>query len=776
MTIFPNGSLLIHRVRNPDEGFYKCVGVRGVSKDEPIQTYTAELRIAVLDDMDGNTFEPAITPNQLTVIAANKDFEMTCIQPSGYPRPHMWWEDAHGKVISDTGRIRVEETRLLITMAKHEDAGNYTCVAENLANKRQYHFQLYISTMPTIITHPVSVSVEELESAQLLCQYRGSPYPITIVTWLKDDKALREDNPHFTIHHHNGTLQINTVHLSDNGTFVCIVNTSGFPVIYSQPAALAVKEKLKFFPLPVNKKLELNSNAKIYCKGRGAIKPTVRWIKEGQRMFEWPSHVRDENGTLFFDPVKPEDRGKYTCVATNFQGVINITIQVDVIVAPKFTVRPIDVQAYEGYPVVIHCRAYGDPLPTIQWDKNSVVNGFDQKRFSVMENGTLYVTEVHMDDQGKYGCTAGNSGGLKREEVSMVVRSAENYTANRDMATGRSRGGREEEDVMTKTIIITLSAATAYLVLVIGLIVWCRYRRARMKKALLQEAEAHNKATENGDVVNEAELKDRAARNSVENVKSDGDGHSHSSAHSHNSRRSRYSYDHLQFPRHDVHTVMLLGKGEFGEVFLAKAHGIQDEESETVVMGDLKQFLLATRKENPRKSPRPPRLNAAQIISMCNQIAQGMEYLSNHRYIHRDVAARNCLVTSKLDIKISNSCLSRDTYASEYYSFRNRSIPIRWMPFEAVYEDEFSTKSDVWAFGVLMWEVCSQADLPHADKSDEAYLKYLKLNSVQWSLPDECPKAMQPVIQKCWSKSPKDRPSFSELVVNIGDINIDSRV
>lgn len=97
-----------------------------------------------------------------------------------------------------------------------------------------------------------------------------------------------------------------------------------------------------------------------------------------------------------------------------------------VVVAPKFTVRPSNTSAFEGFPVMIHCMAYGDPTPTIQWDKNGQMNGFSSNRFRVMENGSLLVTEVHLDDQGRYGCTAGNSGGFLREEITMYVKSEYN--------------------------------------------------------------------------------------------------------------------------------------------------------------------------------------------------------------------------------------------------------------------------------------------------------------------------------------------------------------
>lgn len=92
-------------------------------------------------------------------------------------------------------------------------------------------------------------------------------------------------------------------------------------------------------------------------------------------------------------------------------------------VAPKFTIQPQNpTEAIEGYPVMLHCAAEGDPKPTIQWDKDSRMNNLENPRFETLGNGSLYIKEVYLSDEGKYGCTAGNSGGLKREEVQLNVK------------------------------------------------------------------------------------------------------------------------------------------------------------------------------------------------------------------------------------------------------------------------------------------------------------------------------------------------------------------
>lgn len=90
-------------------------------------------------------------------------------------------------------------------------------------------------------------------------------------------------------------------------------------------------ETLKFSPPPVSKKLELGSETKLHCKAQGTPHPIVRWEKEGVEVDNWPEHITDMNGTLHFKGVRMEDKGKYVCTASNSQGVINITVTIDVV-------------------------------------------------------------------------------------------------------------------------------------------------------------------------------------------------------------------------------------------------------------------------------------------------------------------------------------------------------------------------------------------------------------------------------------------------------------
>ncbi|XP_021932261.1 inactive tyrosine-protein kinase 7-like isoform X2 [Zootermopsis nevadensis] len=841
ITVFANGSLLIHNVRASDEGFYSCVGIPVDANQEP-QTYTSELNIAYLDELTGSSFEPPLPDSRTRIVPEKAEFELTCLPVAGNPPVRVWWLDPRGHTVTDSGPVRVDESRLIIEAARAvDDSGNYTCVAENMAGTRMASFKLVVSTPPNIVSDPLSMSVEEGAIASLGCQFHAMAHPVTMVLWRKNGKLISEDGSRIKMNRSNGTLVISEIELDDHGNYSCLVNTTGFKPVHSKPATVLVKERLKFSPRPVNKKLELGSSARVYCKAQGALPPVIKWFKEGQQgeqKFEIPDNVKDINGTLHFSNVTAEDKGRYMCVATNSQGIINATIDIDVIVTPKFRVYPQNpTEAYEGYPVMIHCIAEGDPKPTVKWDRNSNFSGFDRSRFHVLENGTLLVQEVHMADSGKYGCTAGNSGGFKREEVTLIVRSPEGYHPSEDQ--------EGDSSMMTKTFTITLSIAGSYMMLVVGLMIWCRHKRKRRKQAYLNANGAEVTKAENGEAGGEhTELKEATASQQLRDGGGDGadTAQSHSSSQSRRSNKSS-SYDRLAFPRQDLQNMVLLGRGVFGEVFLARAKGLhdgEDKEKETVVMvkslqntqedsalqefkreldmfhklqhqhvarllgmcreadphymileysdwGDLKQFLLATRGGGKdgnssrasgagSKSPRPPQLSVTQIIQLASQVSLGMEHLSNQRFVHCDLAARNCLIASNLTVKVSLSALSRDTYSKEYCKYHNEVIPLRWMPYEAVYEDDYSTKSDVYSFACLVWEMFYQGELPFSKMSDDAVLAALKKHELQWKPHKAAPQSLQSLLVSCWSDSPRDRPTFSQLSITIGEISIDSAI
>ncbi|XP_046642045.1 discoidin domain-containing receptor 2-like [Daphnia pulicaria] len=185
---------------------------------------------------------------------------------------------------------------------------------------------------------------------------------------------------------------------------------------------------------------------------------------------------------------------------------------------------------------------------------------------------------------------------------------------------------------------------------------------------------------------------------------------------------------------------------------------------------DMYQFLQNHVAETSSLSERS--LSYGCLIFMAKQIAAAMEYLEIHNIIHRDLAARNCLVDSNYGVKIACFDISSKLYPGDYFMMDDgRYLPLRWMAWESVTLEKFSSSSDAWSFGVLLWEMLTFArDPPIEALTDNEVLRLLThyqqqggLNEILLSWPILCPKDIYDLMCECWKCNPNDRPTFKEI-------------
>ena len=183
-------------------------------------------------------------------------------------------------------------------------------------------------------------------------------------------------------------------------------------------------------------------------------------------------------------------------------------------------------------------------------------------------------------------------------------------------------------------------------------------------------------------------------------------------------------------------------------------------------LGSLLDLIQKSDTNNPDYNPQfPYLLNNDQLLHIVLQIARGLSYLSYQNFVHRDIAARNCLVNSQLVVKISDFGLSRNISADNYYRLKadkNNFMPIRWMPPEAILYGKFTLKSDVWSFGVLMWEVYTLGEQPYSSLSNHEVIDCLKASKVL-DHPRRCPMGVYNIMHSCWTRIPSKRPTMHQI-------------
>ncbi|XP_062929718.1 tyrosine-protein kinase ABL1 isoform X1 [Mobula hypostoma] len=259
------------------------------------------------------------------------------------------------------------------------------------------------------------------------------------------------------------------------------------------------------------------------------------------------------------------------------------------------------------------------------------------------------------------------------------------------------------------------------------------------------------------------------------------------------------NYDKWEIERTDITMKHKLGGGQYGEVYegvwkkynltvavkTLKEDTMEVEEflKEAAVMKEIKhpnlvQLLGVCTREPPfyiitefmthgnlldyLRDCNKEEVNAVVLLYMATQISSAMEYLEKKNFIHRDLAARNCLVGENHLVKVADFGLSRLMTGDTYTAHAGAKFPIKWTAPESLAYNKFSIKSDVWAFGVLLWEIATYGMSPYPG-IDLSQVYDLLEKDYRMERPEGCPEKVYELMRACWKWNPGDRPSFADV-------------
>ena len=263
--------------------------------------------------------------------------------------------------------------------------------------------------------------------------------------------------------------------------------------------------------------------------------------------------------------------------------------------------------------------------------------------------------------------------------------------------------------------------------------------------------------------------------------------------------------DPWEVPRDSITFSTILGKGQFGEVWEGRWNGAIEVAVKTLKAGSmskedfLKEAMVMKKLSHPKlvqlyaicsdcdpilivtellrhgnllkflQEKQGKSLKLPELIDVSAQVALGMAYLEKNNFIHRDLAARNVLVADKNIVKIGDFGLSRFlTDQNEIKDHSDIKFPIRWTAPEAALEKKFSTKSDVWSFGILLYEIITYGRLPYPGMSHQEVLSSIK-TGYRMPQPDGCPNDLYQHMLRCWKANPEERPTFESLRFDLED-------
>ncbi|XP_041914989.1 fibroblast growth factor receptor 1b isoform X4 [Alosa sapidissima] len=587
-------------------------------------------------------------------------------------------------------------------------------------------------------------AVPASKTVKFRCQANGNPTPS--LRWLKNGREFKRDHRigGFKLREHMWTIIMESVVPSDKGNYTCLVENKYGSINHTYQ--LDVVERSPHRPilyagLPANRTAVVGSDVEFVCKVFSDPQPHIQWLKHievnGSRVGpDGLPFVRilkaagvnttdKEMEVLLLRNISFEDAGEYTCLAGNSIGLSHHSAWLTVVKA----MPPTDVPTQTYLEVLIYCVGFF--LISIMAGVATIVKIRSSSKKSEF-NGQLAVHKLAKSIPLRKQVSVDSSSSLN--SGAMLVRPSRLSSSGTPMLPGVTEYELPQDphwEFFRERLVLGKPLGEG-----------C-FGQVVMGEALGLDKEKPNRVTK----VAVKMLKSDATEKDLSDLISE--------------------MEMMKIIGKHKNIINLLGAcTQDGPLYVIVEYASK---------GNLREYLRARRPPgmeycyNPDQVPSES-MCIKDLVSCAYQVARGMEYLASKKCIHRDLAARNVLVTEDNVMKIADFGLARDIHHIDYYKkTTNGRLPVKWMAPEALFDRIYTHQSDVWSFGVLLWEIFTLGGSPYPGVPVEELFKLLK-EGHRMDRPSACPQELYLMMKDCWHAVPTYRPTFKQLVEDLDRI------
>uniref|UniRef100_A0A672QRY6 Fibroblast growth factor receptor n=1 Tax=Sinocyclocheilus grahami TaxID=75366 RepID=A0A672QRY6_SINGR len=685
------------------------------------------------------------------------------------------WTKDHAAVLNGD-HMRVNGGQMEIGSVELTDSGLYSCTVQSLFGNHSTYFIVNVTGMSCrslegmnfvfeisqellpMVPHwaqPEKMekklhAVPASKTVKFRCQAEGNPMPK--LRWLKNGKEFKRDQRigGYKLREHMWTIIMESVVPSDKGNYTCLVENEYGSINHTYQ--LDVVERSPHRPilyagLPANRTAVVGSDVEFVCKVFSDPQPHIQWLKHilvnGSKLGpDGLPYVRvlkhsgvnsSDTQVLTLHNITEEEGGEYICKVSNYIGEANqsawlTVLRHDMQDAPveESPTTPSAVPSQSYLEVLIYCIGFF--LIVLMVGIATIVKVRSSSKKSNF-NSQLAVHKLAKSIPLRRQVSVESSSSLNSGV--MLVRPSRLSSSGSPMLSGVSEYELPQDpcwEVPRERLVLgkPLGEGCFGQVVMGEAIGLYKDKPNRITKVAVKMLKSDATEKDLSDLISEMEMMKMIGKH--KNI------------------------------------INLLGAcTQDGSLYVIVEYASK---------GNLREYLRARRPHgmeycyNPDQVP-VESMSIKDLVSCAYQVARGMEYLASKKCIHRDLAARNVLVTEDNVMKIADFGLARDVHHIDYYKkTTNGRLPVKWMAPEALFDRIYTHQSDVWSFGVLLWEIFTLGGSPYPGVPVEELFKLLR-EGHRMDRPSACTQEIYLMMKDCWHAVPTQRPTFKQLVEDL---------